>query len=242
MGWDARPLMGDTATGLETKGWGAVGDGGRNQGINVMINNVSSGSLSEFDSPPVGSSKLHDDPMENRRRSTRLSYPIKIAHSLSKNIGRGQFHKDPSASTTPAQLRAATVRGEISATEEQVDIERAQRDRNAIHYHAGEAVKAGNDAAAKKDDQGYWIDAGSVSCSSIRYSAPSLQKLKMASEGNSSISSRTSKSITSGANGNKNSSNNGSRMKMPWDAMQSARTPFSDRRRTKKTEAKKMST
>ena len=57
-------------------------------------------------------------------------------------------------STTPAQLRAATVRGGVHADEERDSIGRAQRETAGIRYHAREAVRAGNEVAADRVEGG----------------------------------------------------------------------------------------
>lgn len=161
-------------------------------------------------------------------RSTSSSYSKQIVHSLIK-IGRVPSRKDIlSPSTTSAQLRAATVRGEISASEEQVEIARAQRERNAIHYHAGESVRAGNDAAAvKRDDIGYWIDYGSGHFIASNTPPP------LVGSSSSSISSRTVQSVSmqqqqlavlDNVSGDKNGSNHVSKSRMPWKRMKNPDT------------------
>ena len=63
--------------------------------------------------------------------------------------------------TTSIQLRYAQYRGKILSDEEKAGIARAQRERNAIRYHAGEAVKVANDVAFRKvgrRDEGLTVD------------------------------------------------------------------------------------
>lgn len=141
------------------------------------------------------------------------------------------YNDKPLASTTSAQLRTATVRGEISASEEQVNIARAQSEREAIRYYADEAVKAGNMAAVIKDDQAYWIDYDSNS-SNNAYTPP-LQKRRMASQVGS---------INTQQSGSVDVSDSGTKKKMPWDAMQSFRSTFPTKMTTKKQEADKNDT
>mmetsp|Transcript_41514 Transcript_41514/g.75910 ORF Transcript_41514/g.75910 Transcript_41514/m.75910 type:complete len:263 (-) Transcript_41514:80-868(-) len=169
---------------------------------------MSSGSYSEFDAHHL-SSEQAADPI-NRRRSIN-SYPKKIVRSFSGTIDRIQSHMSnnlpASTSTTSAQLRAATARGGISASKEQVDIARAQRERNAIHYHADEAVKAGNAAVVKRDDKGYWIEHDRGNAPVSITNSPSMQQL----------------AALDSVDLNRSNSDNGSKMRMPWTSTFSAK-------------------
>lgn len=184
--------------------------------------------------------QAQDNSKGNRRRRSLNSYPKQIVRSLSSTIARVQSNKDsPPASTTSAQLRAATVRGEISASEEQVNIARAQRERNALRYHADEAVKAGNAAAVKSNDIAYWIehDSSSSSTTGGTMFTPPSQKIKMAAEG-----SRQRLAVLDSVhiiNVNQIGNANGSKKKMPWEAMQSMRSSFPARMSSRKQDADK---
>merc|ERR1719356_1654581 len=118
----------------------------------------------------------------------------KLLSAVTKTVSRRfQLHRNSlPASTTSAQLRAASTRGSILASEEYEDVARAQRDRNAIHYHAVAAVQIGNDLAALRHER-------SGSTSAI---VPPLPVLDSGSIVNKSM--RGSKTKTP-----------------PWDAMQS---------------------
>jgi len=124
-----------------------------------------------------------------------------LRSAVNNTVSRIHSHgKSLPASTTPDQLRAATTRGGILATEEQVDIARAQRDRNAIHYHAVAAIQIGNDAAASRTER-----SGS-GCTALTVS--SLPVLDTDNHGHRTVSS------------------NGSKTKTPWHAMQSVTSSF----------------
>lgn len=184
-----------------------------------------SSSYSEFDAHHLSSEQTADT--RHRRRSIN-SYPKKIVRSFSGTIDRIQSHRSnlpASTSTTSAQLRAATTRGGISASKEQVDIARAQRERNAIHYHADEAVKAGNAAVVKRDDQGYWIDHDRGNAPVSITNLPSMQQL----------------AALDTVDVNRSNSDNGSssKMRMPWHAMQSATSTFSAKTNATKREVGK---
>ena len=65
--------------------------------------------------------------------------------------------------TNCVQLRDAQLRAQILSEDEKVDIARAQRERNAIRYHARVAVKEANVIAARKagkSDEGLTVEAG----------------------------------------------------------------------------------
>ena len=181
----------------------------------VMSSSCSGSYYSGFDSLP----EAQDESKGNWRR--------RIVRSLSLRSGKN----NPPGSTTSEQLRAATVRGELSACEEQVNIARAQRERDAIHYHADEAVKAGNVAAVIKDDQAYWIEYDS------NYHPP-LQKQKLSPE---VINNRNQQPAASGSdNATQITSKTGSKKKMPWDAMQSVRSSFPSKASINRQEADKV--
>lgn len=196
------------------------------------MDNAPSGSYSEFDSHHDASSQ---QAQAHSQRDSSYQHPTQTVRSLSNTIGIGRsqsYRENLPFSTTFAQLRVATVRGGISASEEQVEIARAQREKNAIHYHAGEAVKAGNDAAAvNREDLGYYIDNGSGS--SIMNTAPP----PLVSSGSNSSSSKSAvlENVTSDRNG----SDKVAKSRIPWDAMQSVSSTFSARRSRKNPDGEK---
>mmetsp|Transcript_1328 Transcript_1328/g.2862 ORF Transcript_1328/g.2862 Transcript_1328/m.2862 type:complete len:171 (+) Transcript_1328:220-732(+) len=141
-------------------------------------------------------------------------------------------------STTSAQLRAATVRGAISAFEEQVDIARGggarRKKKHSIIYHSAveEAVQVGNIDALICDTRDYEDDPGhhqeSPCCGSPTESSGGRSSFSSATgstTGSTSTTSSSSKIVRSMsiphsavmriANGNRN--NNGStNIRMPW--------------------------
>lgn len=198
------------------------------------MSSSSTGSYSGFDSLTAGpeNTQTREDRRSNWRRRLITSYPKQVVRSLSLRSHKEEV-SNPPASTTSAQLRAATVRGEISASEEQVNIARAQSERDVIRYHADEAVKAGNVAAVIKDDQAYWIEYDSNS--SVLY-APPLKKNNMSAEGSSS--SNQQPAALGSVNKTQIMSDNGSKKKMPWDAIDRWST-FPTRMNTKNQEVDK---
>merc|ERR1712194_103120 len=106
-----------------------------------------------------------------------------------------------------------------------------------IHYHADEAVKAGNVAAVMKDDQAYWIEYDSNS--SVTSYVPPLQKIKLPTEGIGSSWQQSADLGSSNVAQPITISDNGPKKKMPWDAMQSVRSTFPTRLNAKKPEADK---
>lgn len=145
------------------------------------------------------------------------SYPRQAARSRSGTLlaragmAPPSLRTDPPgpASTTTAQLHAATVRGGIYACEEQDSIERAQRETAAIHYHAREAVRAGNEMAADRADDHPPVPAPDLG-------PPSLTR------SDSTISGRSTSAASDGARRNRAGVGGASRLaRTPWGAVQS---------------------
>jgi len=198
-----------------------------------------------------GASQRNTTATENRGRSFSINssyHPKRITRSLSNTIDRFQSYAEYKGnlpvSTTSAQLRAATVRGEISATEEQSDVARAQRDKMSIHHRANEAVKAGNVAAVVRDDERYWIDHDRSIHSNT---APPHKKRSSTSDNilddGSNLNSSTrhvsnhnglldSGNLVHGCIHSNGQENGSSKIRLPWDAMQSVSAAFSSRKMT----------
>mmetsp|Transcript_20375 Transcript_20375/g.38483 ORF Transcript_20375/g.38483 Transcript_20375/m.38483 type:complete len:180 (+) Transcript_20375:1398-1937(+) len=161
-------------------------------------------------------------------------------------------------STTSAQLRAATVRGAISAFEEQADIARGggggarrKKKKSIIHHHVTEeAISVGNidvlicNTRDYEDDLGH---PGPPCCGSPTDSSggsSSFSSATSSTTGSTSTTSASSKivrsmsiphsAVMSIVNGNRN--NNGStKIRMPRDGIQSMRRSISVRRRSSST-------
>ncbi|KAL7550699.1 hypothetical protein ACHAWF_013919 [Thalassiosira exigua] len=182
--------------------------------------------------------------------------PKSIVRSLTDAMNRinsfaeGKGRTSPGG-TTSAELRTATVKGEMLVSEELSDVVRAQRNKTAIHYHANEAVKAGNTVAVIKGDWGYWIerDGRAPPSSPPRGGShlpglndvmadgrrkvlnPLIQNISshngLLDSGNLIGRSLSMRSIGSSSSGNNNNNNNGTdgkgpaKMRLPWNATKS---------------------
>lgn len=133
--------------------------------------------------PAVASSSRTNDANNDHKKSTKknesfIDDDVIVRPEPPSHTNDNNFFPLPTAPTIPtytthlpstqqhtasAQLRAANVRGNISSEEEKVDVARAQRQRNAINYHADEAVMTANAKAARKAgrrDEGLTVDEG----------------------------------------------------------------------------------
>lgn len=151
-------------------------------------------------------------------RTGSASYPRQAARSRSGTLlaragmAPPSLRTDPPApaSTTTAQLHAATVRGGIHACEEQDSIERAQRETAAIHYHAREAVRAGNEVAADRADDRPPVPAPDLGPPSLTRSDSTMS------------SGRSTSAASDGARRNRAGVGGASRLaRTPWGAVQS---------------------
>ena len=197
---------------------------GRGESSQQELTRAMSASTTEDIGDPMESSYITMDSHAHvDDRTGRASYPRQAARSLSSTLlaragmAPSSLRADPPApaSTTSAQLLAATVRGGISACEEQDSIERAQRDTAAIHYHAREAVRAGNELAADKMDVLPPVPAADLGPPSLARSDSTM------SSGRSAYSS----SSDGAARGRARS------MQAQWDAVKSAGSALVSARR-----------
>lgn len=134
----------------------------------------------------------------------------------------------PIGRTSSAQIRTASVRGEISASEEQSDVARAQSSKYSIHYHADEAVKAGNVAAVidyrnhrTSNPQNHLSECGSIESMqnlSVLDSGNPLNKNISAHNGLLDRGNLVNRSTTN----RRDDDSSPSKIRLPWNAMQSA--------------------